>query len=556
MPSNLQDESISTSYSSDSALEVASQLRLSEPTYAPCVPTTINAYASPKISRNQPAFPDLPSPTEHLSKNSRTTTAHISRRPPRLTLPDEDHSSSGQNSSTPESPLASPVTPPSPSSTASPGPIVFASPSSSSFSFRTPFPSQEPLPKIANTSRLPLPKDWQTPLFSNEHISANANTDLDAHRRPDHVSHAYSYSTVGSARDEPSYSIESALPITPASPKKFRRDFAKDNSRDASPSPLSGKDKRNTSDHQTISSGSRRVLSTIQATTPLSSNRSHTLSLSLTRPTHTRSTSSATPTKTPFRSNSFSSPHVIPHSSFPSHSASPSPARSSEPNSSKSHKRSGSHSNSISLLRSISDRSKARFSRSIHTGHVSIDAVDYAAEQCENAFVSHDRVVGETIENRAIDVVNEEIESGESMGDAQVKPGSDKNVHRRSMFGKVKKLRGRVRKLMRDMRASMPSAGIQRDDGVHVRVEMVNTQQGAAVGPSPFRSFSSDKTARRKRLPRFSLEQIHGPDWTQEAAHHRPWTHHLGEVNSNVPLPVLSPCRPLRWEEVSQATHS
>jgi hypothetical protein len=487
MFSNLQDESISTSYSSDSAVEVASQLRLSEPTYAPCVPTTVNVYASPQISRNQLAFPDLPSPTEHLSKNSRTTAAHVSRRPPRLTLSDEGHPSSGQNSNTPESP----VTPPSPSSTASPGPIVFASPSSSSFSFRTPFPSQEPLPKTANTPRLPLPKDWQTPLFSNEHISANASTDLDEHRRPDHASHAYPYSTVGSARNEPSYSNESALPTTPTSPRKLWRDFTKDNSRDASPSPLSGKDKRNTSDHQTISSGSHRVLSTIQATTPLSSNRSHTLSLSLTRPTHTRSTSLAsqlTPTKTPFRSNSFSSPHVIPHSSFPSRSASPSPARSSELNSSRSHKRSGSHSNSISLLRSISDRSKARFSRSIHTGHVSIDAVDYAAEQCETAFVSHDRVVGEiTIENRAIDIVNEEIESGESTGDARVvEPGSDRNVYRRSMFGKIGR---KVRKLIRGMRASMPSVGIQRDDSVDVRVEVLNTQQGVAVGPSPFSSY-------------------------------------------------------------------
>ena len=126
--------------------------------------------------------------------------------------------------------------------------------------------------------------------------------------------------------------------------------------------------------------------------------------------------------------------------------------------------------------------------------------------------MSHDRVVGETIENRAIDVVNEETESGESTGDAQVKPGSDRNVHRRSIFGKVKKLRGKVRKLMRDVRASMPLVGIQRDDSVNVRLEMVNTQQGAAVGPSSFSSFYSDKTARRKRLPRSSLEQIHGPN--------------------------------------------
>ena len=458
----MQDESISTSYSSDSALEIAS--RQSEP-----VP---NAYASPQICRR--AFPTAPSPTEHLSKFARSTASR--RPPPRLTLSVPESSIYNENpcSTVTESPPASP------------DPIIFASPSSSAFSFRTPFPSLDPLSKTSDASS-PVPPNPHTPSKYNDYANVNANANSNAHIRPDHASHADSYSTVGST----ACPAESSLPSTPAPTRKPWHDFAKDNSREPSPSPLSGKDsKRSIDDHHTISPGSRRVLSTIQATTPLSSNRSHTLSLSLTRPAHARTSSSTslfTPTKSPFRSNSISSPPLTPRLSSPSRSSSPAPARPSE-SEQKSHQPSRSRPNSMSLLRSISDRSKARFSRSIHTGDVSIGAIDYAAAQCEAAFVSetlHDQEESATnaeilVEERAAEIAKGEMESIDEVQIIEL-DAVDK-VHHRSMLGKMKKFGGKVRKLVRVMRASLPSVGVQSEEHAKARVAILRNSQDAAVG--------------------------------------------------------------------------
>jgi hypothetical protein len=69
--------------------------------------------------------------------------------------------------------------------------------------------------------------------------------------------------------------------------------------------------------------------------------------------------------------------------------------------------------------------------------------------------------------------VNEVIESVEEVQVTGIDSGE--NVHQ-SMVEKMKKLGGKVRKLVRDVRASLPSVGFQSEEGVKVRVEVVNSQ--------------------------------------------------------------------------------
>ena len=140
-------------------------------------------------------------------------------------------------------------------------------------------------------------------------------------------------------------------------------------------------------------------------------------------------------------------------------------------------------------MRSISNRSKARFSRSINTGDVSIAAVDYAAAQCEAAFVSetsHDQDESATnteivIEERAAGTMNEEMGSAEEAHVIELDAAFEK-VRHRSMFGKMKKFGGKVRKFVRVVRASLPSVGIQSEENMDMRIAVAKVQvQDSAV---------------------------------------------------------------------------
>lgn len=446
-----------------------SPTRLSGSTSPLYSPDTTNVYASPELRRNQITFPSLPTPEDSTRKGSRTTASHASRRPPlplphlSLSLPDpadSDPDSSVTKAS--DSPLASPLTPPSPTTPVSPGPIVFASPSISSFAFPTPFPSIEPLPPKLTSG---------TPTRS-QSLSYNSH----ARSAPVYLQ-ADSYSTVESTRTSDTYRDETPFPTARARPRKPWREFARENSssREASPSPLGPKDRGDIADLNTAPNGmtsSRGVLSTIQTTAPRSSSRPHTLSLSLTRPAHSRTFSSAsllTPNQTSSRSRLMSSPRSSPHlaarPSFPSRSPSPSPVHSTEV-----YKRR--RSSSASLFRSLSERSRTRFSRSFHTGDVSVIAAEYAAAQCEAAFVSEavnePDAVADVIEaeGRSAGPANEEVEVMEIPYvefEKAVKPN-------RSMFGKMRRLGGKVKSFVRVVRGTLSSVKEAQKDTIRVQV--------------------------------------------------------------------------------------
>lgn len=86
----------------------------------------------------------------------------------------------------------------------------------------------------------------------------------------------------------------------------------------------------------------------------------------------------------------------------------------------------------------------------------------------------------EIVENRATGAVNEEVERGDTQV-ADIANGGEKM--NRSVFGKMKKLGGKVQKFVRDVRASLPSIGAQGGEGVKVRVEVMNSQVGHTFYP-------------------------------------------------------------------------
>jgi hypothetical protein len=87
---------------------------------------------------------------------------------------------------------------------------------------------------------------------------------------------------------------------------------------------------------------------------------------------------------------------------------------------------------------------------------------------------------GLATENRVSEVVHEETEGGGCVEEVQVIPLRGEKVHQ-SMFVRIKKLGGKVRKLVRGVRASLPSIGVQSEEGVKVQIEVVNSQD-ATVG--------------------------------------------------------------------------
>lgn len=269
-----------------------------------------------------------------------------------------------------------------------------------------------------------------------------------------------SNSTVESTRTSATYRGEAPLPTIPAFPRKPWRDFAKENS---SPrNSFAGSDRPGISPSSTDvqpssssrASSSRALLSAIDTNPLASSQKARTHYLSLARPPHTRAYSSASFLATitspgPSRTVSLrrSSPQLITRPSFPSRSASPSPLR-HRVSEGFNHTRS----NSTALFRSVSERSKARFSRSFHTANDSIDVADYAAAQCEAAFVSD--VLLPTAEEDSLDRNDDPTAEGVLVDSV---PESENNgTARHSAITKWKKMGGKVKNFIRVVRGSIP----------------------------------------------------------------------------------------------------
>lgn len=86
------------------------------------------------------------------------------------------------------------------------------------------------------------------------------------------------------------------------------------------------------------------------------------------------------------------------------------------------------------------------------------------------------------LEDTTTEIMNVDVGGEENTVDIQTNESDDEKVHHRSMFGKMKELKGKFRKFVRVLRASLPSAAFQNDEGVNVRVEVVSSP-ATMVGP-------------------------------------------------------------------------
>lgn len=465
-----QDESFS---SVDSTQEAVSPTRTDCFSSRPSEDTSLSSapsdsqnayYSSPAVDRHRKVFTTPPKPA---------STSHAARRqlPPRLDIAQPDLNGNeipNISISSTDSALDTPSTT-SPTTSASPGPIVFASPPSSTSQFPMQFPSTELLATaleevpIVSSSNPP-----QSSFLPDMHIRTNALPVLLGQLRTDSESTVQTAWTSDSDRDQ--------LPLSSGGvrPRKPWREFARENSRE--PSSLTqdhgdSRDHYNSASFQASSASSRRVLHSIQTTAPPS--RSHTLALPLIHPTHKRSKSSGSqlaPNGTNIRpnsSNSRSSPLLTSRPSFPSRT--PSPTRASRPA-----KRPRTRSNSLSLFRHISDRSRTRFSRSDYTGDVSIAAADYAAAQCD-AFVSEVNTV-EAHDSSSIVILTQQPSAVEEPREATnqvtvtITAGDKVEKSDLSVLRKLKKFGAKFRAIVRGSSAS-------RKEGMQVRVDVMNSRE-------------------------------------------------------------------------------
>lgn len=250
----------------------------------------------------------------------------------------------------------------------------------------------------------------------------------------------------------------SPLPTTPVPPRRPWRDFAKENS--SSRSSFAGRGQPgllpSSTDAQPSSSNraspSRTLLLAIKTNPLTSSQKTRTHSLSLARPPHTRAFSSAsivTKTTSPDPSRTLSlrrsSPQLTARPSFPSRPTSLSPLRHRV-----SEKFNPTHSHSTALFRSVSDRSKARFSRSFRTTNDSTNVADYTAAQCEAAFISD--ALLPTAEEDSLDGTNDPTEG--VLVDYCADSDNNGSV-RHSTVTKWKKFGGKVKNFVRVVRRSV-----------------------------------------------------------------------------------------------------
>ena len=351
--------------------------------------------------------------------------------------------------------LALSLTPPSP------GPIIFAAPSNSSFLLLTPSNSSFSVAALGN-------RDGTSPVRPHS---------LSLPLRPVPVQ-IDSNSTVES-ESAPMSAISrsvSPLPTTSVPPRRPWRDFAKENS--SSRSSFAGRgqsgllpsstDAQPNSSHR--ASSSRTLLLAIETNPLTSTQKTRTHPLSLARPPHTRafsSTSIVTKTASPGPSRTLSlrrsSPQLTTQPSFPFRSTSPSPLHhrvSEKFNPTRSH--------STALFRSVSDRSKARFSRSFRTTNDSTNVADYAAAQCEATFISD--ALHPTAEEDSLDGTNDPTEG--VLVNYYV-PDSDNNGSvRHSTVTKWKKFGGKVKNFVRV---------VQRSIALHRKPKCINLAQSNGV---------------------------------------------------------------------------
>lgn len=416
-------------------------------------------YSSPAVDRHRPAFTIPP----------KTFSSHASHRqlPPRqeISLP---HLTEAEylntSTSSRSSDLGTQLTSPSSSVSASPGPIVFASPPSSNFQFQMRFSSAEILAPMtseevpivpSDSSLLSMPADVHAPNMRALRLLDRTNTD----------------STVQTAWTSQSNRDELPLSRTGVRPRVPWREFAREHSKEQPT--LRENQAESSRNYSRASSGasyssSRRVLSSILTTAPPS--RSHTLSLPLTRPRHHRTMSSGSqlaPMNSMIRSNSSrSSPRLASRRSFPSRP--PSPMQVSMPVPSK---RQRTRSNSLSLFRRVSNRSGARFSRSDYTGDISIDAADYAAAQCE-AFVTEVEPVsvhGPTSTDILVQQLSITADAPRQTTTTITAGVQHEKVHR-SILGMLKNVTSKLRGIIRRSSES-------RSRGMQVQVEVTNSEE-------------------------------------------------------------------------------
>lgn len=432
---------MSTAYSTDSARENASHnhipSRLSESTSFPYSPDTTAVYASPEVNHSYVVFPtDYTSDSKPLS----TRVTHISRpcspQSPTIPLPNRP-TNLDIEIPTSASSLALSLTPPSP------GPIIFAAPSNNSFLLLTPSNSSFSVAALGNRDGT-LPVRSQSLSFPLQPVPVQIDSN----------------STKEPAQMSAIYRSESPLSTSPAFPRKPWRDFAKENS---SPrNSFAGRDRPELSPSSTDAqpssssraSSSRALLSAIKTNSLASSQKTQIHSLSLARPPHTRAFSSASfvtniASPSPSRTLSLrrSSPQLTTQPSFPSRSASPSPLRHRV-----SEKFNPIRSNSTALFRSVSDRSKTRFSRSFHIANDSLDVANYAATQCEVAFVSD--ALLPTAEEDSLDRTDNPITEGVPVN--YVLDSDNNGSARHSIVTKWKKIGGKVKNFVRVVRGSIP----------------------------------------------------------------------------------------------------
>lgn len=427
-------------------------------------------YSSPAVDRHRPVFMIPP----------KTVSSHASHRqlPPRQesSLP---HLAEAQclntSTSSTSSDLDTQLTSPSPNFSASPGPIVFASPPSSNFQFQMQFSSTEILASMTSEEVPIVPFNDIPPL--------NMLTDVHTPtiRAPRLLGRTSTDSTVQTAWTSRSDRDELPLSSTGARPRVPWREFARENSKEQPTlRENQGESSRNHSraSYGTSFSSTRRILSSIRTTAPPS--RSHTLSLPLTRPKHRRAMSSGSqlaPTSSVIRSNSSrSSPRLVSRRSFPSRP--PSLTQVSVPS-----KRQRTRSNSLSLFRRVSSRSGARFSRSEYTGDISIAAADYATAQCE-AFVSEVDPVN-AHGPASTDILVQQLSTTADVPrqtTTTITAGVQHEKAHRSILGMLKNVTTKLRGIIR-----RPSA--YRSRGMQVQVEVTNSEE-ITVNESTFCSLA------------------------------------------------------------------